>query len=68
MDKKKTLEVEMKNTLLAIKEVSEQINIFKKKAQELASHHNYVKGAIDIIDDIILDLKEGATENVSTED
>ena len=52
-ENKEKLQLEYDNTIKALKIVQEQIQIYKKKAEELTSHLNYTKGARDILEDIL---------------
>ena len=51
-EEKEKLNVEFENSKKALKQVKEQIIIFNKKGEELTAHLNYLKGAIDILEQI----------------
>lgn len=52
-EEKKNLEVELKNTSIAIGNVREQIKIFEAKGHELVAHMNATNGAKKMVDMLI---------------
>jgi hypothetical protein len=54
-EQKEKLKIEYENTIIAMRNVKEQIQIFNKKGEELAAHLNYTKGAMDILDNVTKD-------------
>lgn len=47
MDKIKQYEKELEDTIKAMNQTKEQINILNKKGEELAAHATYLNGKID---------------------